>query len=161
DASQFVVTRVDVDRAGDIRHVTLNRVFDGIPVFQGAITVHMDAGNSVFRVLGDESYHVGTPTNLMMLGPSEAAVAAGRALGVNVSPVLVEADAQHAVFTSAATLDPIRVDRAIVHVAEGDDRFAYQTTVSWLDDQKQQQYQLALIDGLDGSLLASYSLVNT
>ena len=34
DATQFVVTRVDSDRAGDLRHVTLNRVFDGIPVFQ-------------------------------------------------------------------------------------------------------------------------------
>src|SRR5262249_6268971 len=149
------------------------------------ITVHMDAGNSVFRVLGDESYHIAAPTNLMMLSPSEAAVAAGRALGVNVSPVLVEADAQRAVFTSAVTLDPIRVDRAIVHVAQGavfppavtldpirveraivhvaqgDDRFAYETLVSWLADQRQQQYQLVLIDALDGSMLASYSLVNT
>jgi len=33
--------------------------------------------------------------------------------------------------------------------------------VSWLDDQRQQQYQLTLIDAEDGSLLARYSLVNT
>jgi hypothetical protein len=33
--------------------------------------------------------------------------------------------------------------------------------VSWLDDQNQQQYQLALIDAQDGSLLGSYSLVDT
>jgi Fungalysin metallopeptidase (M36)/Proprotein convertase P-domain/Fungalysin/Thermolysin Propeptide Motif len=161
DATQFAVTRVDQDRAGDLRHVTLNRTFDGIPVFQGAITVHMDAGNGVFRALGDEAYHIAAPTNRRMLSPSEAAVAAGRALGLTLSPVLAEADAQHAVFTAAGTLDPIRVTQKIVHVAQGDDRFAYQATVSWLDGQKQQQYQLALIDAQDGSLLASHSLVNT
>jgi hypothetical protein len=161
DATQFVVTRVDSDRAGDIRHVTLNRVFDGIPVFQGAITVHMDGGNGVFRALGDGSYHIAAPTNRIMLSPSEAAVAAGRALGVTISPVLAERDGQHAVFNADRMLDPIRVDQKIVHVAQGDDRFAYQATVSWLDDQRQQHYQLALIDAQDGSLLANYSLVNT
>jgi subtilisin-like proprotein convertase family protein len=161
DATQFAVGRVDVDRAGDIRHVTLNRVFGGIPVFQGAITVHMDAGNAVFRALGDRSYHIAAPINRMMLGPAEAAVAAGRALGVKVSPVVTESDDRHAVFTSAGLLDPIHVDQKIVHVDQGDDRFAYQATVSWLDDQRQQQYQLALIDAQDGALLASYSLVDT
>jgi len=161
DATQFVVTRVDHDRAGDIRHVTLNRAFNGIPVFQGAITVHMDAGNGVVRALGDGSYHIATPTNRMMLSPSEAAQAAGRALGVRISPVVAESDGQHAVFDAAGTLAPIHVDQKIVHVAQGDDRFAYQTTVSWLDDHQQQQYQLALIDAQDGSLLGNYSLVNT
>src|SRR5262249_26054303 len=119
DASQFVITRVDTDRAGDIRHVTLNRVFNGVPVFQGAITVHLDAGNGVFRALGDDSYHIAAPINQVMLDPSEAAVAAGRALGVPVSPVVAEAGDRHAVFTSAATLDPIHVDLMVVHVAEG------------------------------------------
>jgi hypothetical protein len=161
DATQFAVTRVDSDRAGDIRHVILNRVFDGIPVFQGDISVHMDSGNNVFRVLGGEAYHIAAPTNRMMLGPSEAAAAASRALGLTLSPVLAESDGLHAVFNAAGTLDPIHVDQKIVHVAEGDDRFAYQATVSWLDDQKQQQYQLALIDAQDGALLASYSLVDT
>jgi len=161
DASEFVVTRVDSDRAGDIRHVTLQRVFDGIPVFQGAIGVHMDGGNGVFRVVGDDSYHIAAPTNRMMLNPSEAALAAVRALGLTISPVLAESDVQHTVFNAAGTLDPIHVDQKIVHVAPGDDRFAYQATVSWLDDQKQMQYQLALIDAETGSLLANYSLVNT
>jgi len=97
----------------------------------------------------------------MMLSPREAALAAGRALGVPLSPVLAESDDQHAVFTSVGALDPIHVDQKIVHVAQGDDRFAYQTTISWLDDQQQQQYELALIDAQDGSLLFSSSLVNT
>ncbi|HEX7839872.1 MAG TPA: M36 family metallopeptidase [Kofleriaceae bacterium] len=161
DASQFVVTGVDNDRAGDIRHVTLQRVFNGIPVFQGAITVHMDPGNGVFRVLGDPSYHITTPTNRLVLEPAEAALAAGRALGVTLSPTLTESDGHRAVFESPGTLDPIHVDAKIFHVADGDDRFAFQTTVSWLDDQKEQQYQLAMIDAQDGSLLASYSLVET
>ncbi len=161
DASQFVVARVDNDRAGDIRHVTLQREFNGIPVFQGAIGVHMDGGNGVFRVVGDDSYHIAAPTNRMMLSPAEAALAAGRALGVSLAPEFAEADGTKTVFNSARTLDPVHVDQKIVHVAPGDDRFAYQATVSWLDDQKQMQYQLALIDAQDGSLLANYSLVNT
>jgi len=161
DVTQFAVTSVDNDRTSGLRHVTLNRTFNGIPVFQGGISVHMDSGNNVYRVLGDGSYHIAAPTNRLMLSPTAAALAAGRALGVTLSPVLAESGDQHAVFTSVGTLDPIRVDQKIVHVAQGDDRFAYQTTVSWLDEQKQQQYQLALIDAQDGSLLGNYSLVNT
>jgi extracellular elastinolytic metalloproteinase len=161
DATQFAVTSVDTDRAGDVRHVTLNRVYNGIPVFQGAITVHMDPGNGVFRALGDESYHIAPPTNRIMLSPSEAAAAASRALGVSLSPSLIEDDGLHAVFAAKGALDPIHVDQKIFHVAQGDDRFAYQATVSWLDDSKQQQYQLALIDAQDGSLLFNTSLVET
>jgi subtilisin-like proprotein convertase family protein/Zn-dependent metalloprotease len=161
DATQFAVTNVDNDPTTGLRHVSLNRTFRGIPVFQGGITVHMDSGNNVYRALGDESYQIAAPTNRMMLSPAEAVVAAGRALGVALSPVLAESDDLNAVFISVGTLDPIHVDQKIVHVAQGDDRFAYQTTVSWLDEQRQQQYQLALIDAQDGSLLANYSLVNT
>ena len=160
-ATQFAVTSVDNDVTTGLRHVTLNRTFNGIPVFQGGISVHMDSGNNVYRALGDESYNIAAPTNRMMLSPAEAALAAGHALGVTVSPVLTESDALHAVFTSVGTLDPIHVDQKIVHVAQGDDRFAYQATVSWLDAQNQQHYQLALIDAQDGSLLGNYSLVNT
>ena len=161
EARQFIATRIDDDPATALRHVTLNRVHDGIPVFQGAITVHMDAGNRVFRVLGGPSYRIAPPTNRMVLGPAEAVVAAGKALGVTLSPVLTESQDHSAVFSSIGALDPIHVDPKIVHVADGNDRFAYQTTVSWLDDTRQQQYQLALIDAEDGSLLGNYSLVNT
>jgi hypothetical protein len=160
-AREFVVARVDGDRAGDVRHVTLQREYNGIPVFQGAISVHMDPGNGVFRVLGDDSYHIAAPSNRTMLDPAEAVVAAGRALGVTLVPSLVESTGQRQVFDASAALDPIDVDQKIVHVAEGDDRFAYQVTVSWLDDSRQQQYQLVLIDAADGSLLANYSLVDT
>src|ERR1041384_1377183 len=65
DAASFVVTRVDVEPHLPMSHVTLQRVLGGIPVFQGAITVHLDAGNGVFRALGDESYRVAPPTNRM------------------------------------------------------------------------------------------------
>jgi hypothetical protein len=161
DASQFVVTRVDSDRAGDLRHITLQRVFNGIPVFQGAITVHMDSGNGVFRVLGDESYHIAPPTNRLVLDPAEAAAAAARVVGIAISPTRTEADGLHAVFESPGLLDPMHVDPQIVHVGDGDDRFAFQATVSWLDDEKQQQYQLVLLDAQDGTPLGSYSLVET
>ena len=161
DATQFAVTSVDNDRTTGLRHVTLTRTYNGIPVFQGGISVHMDSGNNVYRALGDDSYRIATPVNRLMLSPAEAAMAAGKAFGVKLSPVLAESDDQRAIFNSVNTLDPIRVDKKIVHVTDGDDRFAYQTTVSWLDEHKVQQYQLGLIDAQDGSLIANYSLVNT
>jgi subtilisin-like proprotein convertase family protein len=161
DAGNFVATRVDVEPRLGVSHVTLQRTLNGIPVFQGAITVHMDGGNGVFRALGDEFFHVAAPVNRMMLSPTEAATAAGRALGVALSPTLDTTDGQTSVFSSPGTLDPVRVAPRIFQVAPGDDRLAFQVQVSWLDDQKQQQYQLALVDAQDGALLYNYSLVNT
>jgi Fungalysin metallopeptidase (M36)/Proprotein convertase P-domain/Fungalysin/Thermolysin Propeptide Motif len=162
EAASFVVTRTDVEPKSDFRHITLQRTFNGIPVFQGAITVHMDPGNNVFRALGDEFYQIAAPTNRQMLSPTEAAIAAGKALGLsNLAPTLASSDGQHTVFNAARTLDPIHIDQQIFQVAPGDNRFAYQATVSWLDEQKQQQYQLALIDAQDGALLYNASLVNT
>jgi subtilisin-like proprotein convertase family protein/predicted small secreted protein len=161
DAGNFVATRVDVEPRLGVSHVTLQRTFNGIAAFQGAITVHMDGGNAVFRALGDEFFHVAAPVNRMMLSPTEAATAAGRALGVALSPTLDTTDGQTSIFSSPGTLDPVRVAPRIFQVAPGDDRLAFQVQVSWLDDQKQQQYQLALVDAQDGALLASYSLVNT
>jgi extracellular elastinolytic metalloproteinase len=161
DASQFSVANVDNDPTTGLRHVTLNRTYNRIPVYQGAISVHMDSGNNVYRVLGDESYRITTPTNRMMLSPVEAAQAAARALGVVISPVATASDDLETEFTSVGLLDPLKVSKKIFHVSEGDDRLAYQATVSWLDDHKEQQYELALVDAQDGALLASYSLVTT
>jgi subtilisin-like proprotein convertase family protein len=160
EAASFVVTRVDVERTG-LRHVTLQRTFAGIPVFQGAITVHMDASNGVFRALGDDFYRVSTPTNRQLLTPADAALASSRALGLGLAPVLAASDGQRTTFTAAGALDPINVEPRIFEVAAGDDRFAYQATVSWLDDTRQQHYELVLVDAQDGALLAEFSLVNT
>src|SRR5262245_29796657 len=162
DASEFVVARVDVDGARDLRHVTLQRTYDGIPVFQGAITVHMDAKNAVFRVLGDESYAIARPTNRMNLGAADAALAAAKAFGLPeliLHPIATEG--LRTTFYAPGTLDPITVEPRIVHIKRGDDRYAQQVTLSWLDGSRQQQWQLALIDGQDGSMLDSRSLVNT
>ena len=70
DAASFVVTRVDVEPKTGLRHITLQRTYNGIPVFQGAMTVHLDPGNNVFRVLGDEFYRITTPTNTQVLTPA-------------------------------------------------------------------------------------------
>src|SRR6185503_6681315 len=45
DASNFLLNGLDVEPKLGMSHVTLQRVFSGIPVFQGAITVHMDMNN--------------------------------------------------------------------------------------------------------------------
>ncbi|HEX2689597.1 MAG TPA: extracellular metalloproteinase, partial [Kofleriaceae bacterium] len=161
DTSSFTVARVDVEPKTGLRHITLARTYDGIPVFQGAMTVHMDSGNNVFRVLGDEFYRISAPTNTQVLTPSEAVMAAGKALGISLAPTVASSDGLRTVFTAPGTLDPINVEPRIFQVAPDDNRFAYQATVSWLDDHKQQQYQLAVIDAQDGSLLANHSLVNT
>ncbi|HEX3760376.1 MAG TPA: M36 family metallopeptidase, partial [Kofleriaceae bacterium] len=161
DVASFAVTRVDAEPERNMSHVTLQRTFNGIPVFQGAITIHMDGGNGVFRALGDEFYQVSAPTNRMMLDPAEAALTAGRALGVSLSLTAVESESQGATFSSPGTLDPVKVDPQIVQLSADDNRFAYRVLLSYLDSQKQQQYQLVLVDAQDGVLLGNYSLVDT
>src|SRR5690242_19741474 len=83
DATSFAVSQVGTDAAGDLRHVTLQRMYNGIPVFHGAISVHMDTTNGVFTALGDEAYQVDAPTNRQLLSPSEALDAAARHYGLN------------------------------------------------------------------------------
>ncbi|TMQ07964.1 MAG: hypothetical protein E6J90_41810 [Deltaproteobacteria bacterium] len=161
DAASFVATRFDPEPRLDLTHVTLQRVFNGIPVFQGALTVHMDGANGVVRVLGDEFYLVSEPTNRMVLSPIEAANAAGHAYGLNVTPAQIDSEGPATTFVAAGLLDPIKVEPRIVQLAPADNRFAYQVQISWLDTSKQQQYQLALVDATDGSVLRDYSLVNT
>jgi len=161
DTASFVVSRVDVEPQLNISHVTLQQMYDGIPVFQGAVTVHMTGDNSVFRAMSNEFVRVDPPSNKMALSASEAAVAAGKALGLTLAPTLVSSDGQVTTFTSPTTLDPIRIEPRIFEVNPGDDRFAYQALVSWLDDHRQLQYELAMVDAMDGTLLASYSLVDT
>src|SRR4051812_20720277 len=109
DAASFVVTRVDAEPERNMSHVTLQRTFNGTAVFQGSITIHMDGGNGVFRVLGDEFYRIAEPTNRVMLSASEAALAAGRAVGLPLQLTAQPAEGDSAVFTAAATLDPVKV----------------------------------------------------
>ena len=162
EAASFAVMRVDVDPGTGVRHVTLRRFHDGDPVFQGAITIHLDAANRVFRALGDEFYRSSPPANQRVLTPAEAAVAAGHALGlVDLDVSAMPGDAERAVFRSTRTVDPIQVARRIVQVAPEDSRFAYQVLLSWLDARHQLQYQLVLIDAASGDRLASYDLVDT
>src|SRR5213078_938685 len=107
DAASFVATRFDPEPRLDLTHVTLQRVFNGIPVFQGALTVHMDGANGVVRVLGDEFYLVSEPTNRMVLSPIEAANAAGHAYGLNVTPAQIDSEGPATTFVAAGLLDPI------------------------------------------------------
>ncbi|HSR97565.1 MAG TPA: M36 family metallopeptidase [Kofleriaceae bacterium] len=162
EAASFRVTRVDVDPRSAVRHVTLQRFVDGDAVFQGAVTVHMDDANRVFRALGDPAYRSALPLNQRVLTPGEAAVAAGRALGLgDLAVAAVAGEGERAVFRSTRTLDPIEVVRRVFEVARDDSRFAYQVTMAWLDEQRQMQYQLVLVDAESGALLASYDLVDT
>jgi hypothetical protein len=161
DANSFVATRFDPEPRLNLTHVTLQRTFNGIPVFQGAMTIHMDSGNNVVRVTGDEFYRISEPTNRTVLSAIEAAHAAGRAHGLALSPAQLTTEGPATTFVSAGMLDPIKVEPRIVQVSPDNSRFAYQVLLSWLDDSKQQQYQMALVDAMDGSVLLDYSLVNT
>src|SRR5262249_5762491 len=64
-------------------------------------------------------------------------------------------------FRSARTLDPIRVAGRIFQVAPDDSRFAYQVTLSWLDDHRQLHYQLVIVDAPSGERLPRYHPVDT
>jgi Zn-dependent metalloprotease len=160
DAATFVASRVDIEPKLGVSHVTLQRTVGGAQVFQGGLVVQMDTGNNVVRVTGDEFYRVGAPTNKMVLSPSEAATAAAKSFGLalSLSAGLIEGSAT--TFTAANMLDPVKVEPRIFQVAPGDDRLAHQVLLSWRDDQKQQQYQLALVDAQTGELLYNASLVS-
>src|SRR5688500_17854092 len=43
DAASFVVTSVDIEPKLGVSHVTMQRMYNGTPVFQGSIVVLMDA----------------------------------------------------------------------------------------------------------------------
>jgi hypothetical protein len=161
DADDFAVTRVDVDPGTALRHVTLQRTYDGVPVFHGGITVHMDAQNGVFRVLCDDAYWIDPPTNQLALSPSEGAEAAGAALGLaDLRPSLTSSDDRGASFAEPRALAPIRVEPRVFHAGPKDDRFAYQVVLSWRGADGAAQHELALVDAESGALLARHSLVN-
>src|SRR4029079_9305854 len=141
--------------------VTLQRVFSGIPVFQGAITVHMDANNGVFHAIGDESYQVTAPGNRFGLSPAQAAEAAARNFGVSVSLNQVSAEGLNTTFESSNLSDPLTVDQSIYQVSPTDSRYAYKVQLAWLDANKEQQYWLTLVDAADGKELYRYNLTNS
>src|SRR6185295_3096085 len=82
EATSFKVTRVDTERNTGLSHVTLQRTYNDVAIWQGAITVHLDQINGVFRALGDDFYNITPPTNQRILTPTQAAVAAGNLLGL-------------------------------------------------------------------------------
>jgi Zn-dependent metalloprotease len=161
DASNFVMTGLDVDNTRGMSHITMQRVFSGIPVFQGGITVHLDRSNNVFHAVGDDFYRITAPTNRFGLTPVEAAQAAATSFGVPVSLTQVSADGLRTTFESADLADPLTVDQRIYQVAADDNRYAYQIQIAWFNEQKEQQYWLAMVDAADGKLLYKYNLVNT
>jgi len=158
EAASVKVTRVDADANGTT-HVTLQRLWNGTPIYQGAMTVHADA-TGVFRALGDEFVRIPAPLNQKVLTPTEAAVAAGKVLGLNLQVSVASVDGQRTVFNSPQTLDQIHVTEQVMQVSPTESRLAYQATVAWTDADKQMQYKLVLVDAADGSLLDEVNLVN-
>jgi extracellular elastinolytic metalloproteinase len=161
DAASFVATRVDVEPKLNVSHVTLQRMYNGFQVFQGGIQVLMDSGNNVVRVTADELFRIGPPTNTMSLSPLEAANAAARSYGLSLSLTGGATEGLVTTFESPDLLDPVKVEPHIFQVAAGDDRFAYRVLLSWADAQKEQQYQLALVDAQSGEILYDTTLVAT
>jgi hypothetical protein len=161
DATSFVATSVDVEPKLNVSHVALQKVYNGIPVFQGSIQVLMDSGNNVVRVTADELFRVGTPTNRLTLSALEAAHAAAKSHGLSLSFSDGITEGMATTFDSVDLLEPAKVEPRIFQVALGDDRFAYQVLLSWADDNKEQQYELVLVDAETGDLLYGSTLVDT
>jgi subtilisin-like proprotein convertase family protein len=162
DATSFEVTRVDTDAATGLSHITLRRTYNGVQVFQGAITVHLDAANGVYRALGDDFYRITPPVNQRNLSPAQAAAAAGTAMGLgDLGLTMVSADDETTVFDSPATLDQVHVSPRILPISDTETRYAFQTTLSWTDTQNELQMQTVLVDAEDGHVLRNESMVNT
>jgi subtilisin-like proprotein convertase family protein len=162
DASSFQVTRVDTEEGTNLSHITLRRTYNGVQVFQGAISVHLDPTNGVYRALGDDFYRITPPTNQRSLTPAQAAAAAGVAMGLgDLGLTMVSSESETTVFDSPRTLDQVHVSPRILPVSDTETRYAYQTTLSWTDEQNAMQMQTVLIDMEDGHVLRSESMVNT
>jgi extracellular elastinolytic metalloproteinase len=161
DAASFVVTSIDVEPKLGVSHVTLQRMHNGMPVFQGSIQVLLDADNNVVRATADELFRIGVPTNKLALSPAEAVRIAAEKYGLALALTGGAGEGRATVFDAPELLDPAKVEPQIFQVALGDDRIAYQVLLSWADDSKEQQYQLALVDAETGDLLHDSSLVNT
>ncbi|HEU4733210.1 MAG TPA: M36 family metallopeptidase [Kofleriaceae bacterium] len=161
EAASFVASRVDVEPKLGVSHVVLQRMHDGIPVFQGAIQILMDSGNNVIRATADELFRIGPPTNRVVLSPAEAADAAARSFGLAVPLSGGATEGQVTTFDAPSLLDPVKVEPQMFQVGPGDDRFTYQVLMTWADENAEQQYQLALVDAQTGELVYSASLVNT
>jgi Zn-dependent metalloprotease len=159
-AGEFEVARVDDDATHGLRHVTLQRTVGGVPVFQGAVTVHMDGSNGIFRVLCDENYWVGQPANARVLSAADAILAAGREAGLSLTPKVAQEGERVTLTDEAVLLDPSVAEPRVVHLGVGDNRLAYQVTLSWAGQDKRQNYDLFLVDAQDGAILARHSLVN-
>jgi subtilisin-like proprotein convertase family protein len=161
EAASFHVTRVDTEQATNLSHVTLRRTFNNVQVFQGAISVHLDAVNGVYRALGDDFYRITPPTNQRNLTPAAAAAAAGLAMGLgDLGLTMASSDDETTVFDSPHTLDQVYVSPRILPISDSETRYAYQTTLSWTDAQNVMQMQTVLIDAEDGHVLRNESLVN-
>ena len=162
EVASFAVARVDRDATSGVRHVTLQRLVDRDPVFQGAITVHMTGANDVFTALGDDFYRVTPPTNRKSLAPAEAAIAAARAFGLaDADLTVVSSDRQRTVLRSPRLVDDCHITPTVFQVAPDDSRFAYQVTLAWNDDDGQLNYRLILVDAATGELLHDVDLVDT
>jgi len=162
DAASFTVTRVDTEEATGLSHITLRRTYNGIQVFQGAITIHLDVANGVYRALGDDFYRITPPVNQRNLTPAQAAAAAGTAMGLgDLGLTMASADDETTVFDSTKTLDQIHVSPRILPVSDTETRYAYQTTLSWTDSQNVMQMQTVLVDADDGHVLRNESMVNS
>ena len=162
EAASFQVTRVDTDPGTNLSHITLRRTYNGVQVFQGAITVHLDPTNGVYRALGDDFYRITPPVNQRNLSPADAVAAAGRAMGLGeLGLAMVSSDAETTVFDSPVTLDQIHVSPRILPISDSETRYAYQTTLSWNDSQKHLQMQTVLVDAEDGHVLQNRSILNT
>jgi len=161
EAGSFQVTRVDTEPGTNLSHITLRRTYEGVQVFQGAITIHLDAVNGVYRALGDDFYRITPPANQRNLTPAQAAAAAGLAMGLgDLGLTMASSDAETTVFDSPLTLDQIHVSPRILPVSDTETRYAFQTTLSWTDAQNAMQMQSVLVDADDGHVLRSESLVN-
>jgi hypothetical protein len=161
DAAGFLATNVDVEPRLGVSHVTLQRHFNGIPVFQGSLGILMDSGNNVVRAVADDRFRTAEPTNRLVLSAADAATAAARSFGLGLALDAGTVEGLATTFTSPTTLDPVKVEPRIFQVGPGDDRFAFQVLLSWKDESKEQQYQLALVDAQSGELLYNASLVTT
>ena len=76
DLESLTVVRDYVSRSTGLRHVTFAQSFDGIPVFNGTITVHIDSSGEIVRVTSSAARGEGRARTPKLAAEEAATVAA-------------------------------------------------------------------------------------
>ncbi len=135
------------DAHNGVSHVFFTQMADGVPLFPGVLSVHLDARLQVLSVHGDVFPGARTPKGTR-LSAAEALEIAADGIGVRLTAVPIGIEGDDVLFAPGDLLAPVRVSRTL-YMLLGAPRLAYRMT---LEKNGLEWYDL-LVDARRGTTL--------